>query len=78
MNATLPSITPAPGGVEKISTIEHPRLRLLPGALLPAHWLGGGLLHDQLPGIRQALAEGRLRLRTLPLSAPADSDWAHD
>ena len=55
-----------------------PRLRLLPGALLPAHWLGGGLLHDRLPGIRQALAEGRLRLRTLPLSAPADSDWAHD
>ena len=78
VNATLPSITPAPGGVEKTSTIEHPRLRLLPGALLPAHWLGGGLLHDRLPGIRQALAEGRLRLRTLPLSAPADSDWAHD
>ncbi|MBF1239210.1 MAG: hypothetical protein HXM42_12405, partial [Lautropia mirabilis] len=78
MNATLPSITPAPGGVEKTSTIEHPRLLLLPGALLPAHWLGGGLLHDRLPGIRQALAEGRLRLRTLPLSAPADSDWAHD
>ena len=66
VNATLPSITPAPGGVEKTSTIEHPRLRLLPGALLPAHWLGGGLLHDRLPGIRQALAEGRLRLRTLP------------
>ena len=78
VNATLPSITPAPGGVEKTSTIEHPRLRLLPGALLPAHWLGGGLLHDRLPGIRQALAEGRLRLRPLPLSAPADSDWAHD
>ena len=78
VNTTLPSITPAPGGVEKTSTIEHPRLRLLPGALLPAHWLGGGLLHDQLPGIRQALAERRLRLRTLPLSAPADSDWAHD
>lgn len=78
VNATLPSITPAPGGVEKTSTVEHPRLRLLPGALLPAHWLGGGLLHDRLPGIRQALAEGRLRLRTLPLSAPADSDWAHD
>ena len=78
MNATLPSITPASGGVEKTSTIEHPRLRLLLGALLPAHWLGGGLLHDRLPGIRQALAEGRLRLRTLPLSAPADSDWAHD
>ena len=78
VNATLPSITPAPGGVEKTTTVEHPRLRLLPGALLPAHWLGGGLLHDQLPGIRQALAERRLRLRTLPLSAPADSDWAHD
>lgn len=78
VNATLPSITPAPGGVEKTSTIEHPRLRLLPGALLPTHWLGGGLLHNQLPGIRQALAEGRLRLRTLPSSAPADSDWAHD
>ena len=78
VNATLPSITPAPGGVEKTSTIERPRLRLLPGALLPTHWLGGGLLHNQLPGIRQALAEGRLRLRTLPLSAPADSDWAHD
>ena len=78
MNATLPSITPAPGGVEKTSTVARPRLRLLPGALLPAHWLGGGLLHDQLPGIRQALAEGRLRLRTLPLTAPADSDWAHD
>ena len=78
MNATLPSITPAPGGVEKTPTVARPRLRLLPGALLPAHWLGGGLLHDQLPGIRQALAEGRLRLRTLPLTAPADSDWAHD
>ena len=78
VNATLPSITPAPGGVEKTTTVEHPRLRLLPGALLPAHWLGGGLLHNQLPGIRQALAEGRLRLRTQPLSAPADSDWAHD
>lgn len=78
VNATLPSITPTPGGVEKTSTIEHPRLRLLPGALLPTHWLGGGLLHDRLPGIRQALTEGRLRLRTLPLSAPADSDWAHD
>ena len=78
VNATLPSITPAPGGVEKTSTIEHPRLRLLPGALLPAHWLGGGLLHDRLPGIRQALAEGRLRLRALPLSAVPDSDWAHD
>ena len=78
VNATLPSITPAPGGVEKTITVEHPRLRLLPGALLPAHWLGGGLLHDRLPGIRQALTEGRLRLRTLPLSAPADSDWAHD
>ena len=78
MNATLPSITPAPGGVEITSTVEHPRLRLLPGALLPAHWLGGGLLHDQLPGIRQALAQGRLRLRTLPLNAPADGDWAHD
>ena len=78
VNATLPSITPAPGDVEKTSTIEHPRLRLLPGALLPAHWLGGGLLNDRLPGIRQALAEGRLRLRTLPLNAPADSDWAHD
>lgn len=78
VNATLPSITPAPGGVEKTSTIEHPRLRLLPGALLPAHWLGGGLLHDRLPCIRQALAQGRLRLRTLPLNAPADGDWAHD
>ena len=78
VNATLPSTTPAPGGVEKTTTVEHPRLRLLPGALLPAHWLGGGLLDDRLPGIRQALAEGRLRLRTLPLSAPADSDWAHD
>ena len=78
MNATLPSITPAPGGVEKTSTVARPRLRLLPGALLPAHWLGGGLLHNQLPGIRQALAEGQLRLRALPLSAPADSDWAHD
>ena len=78
VNATLPSITPAPGGVEKTTTVEHPRLRLLPGALLPAHWLGGGLLNDRLPGIRQALAEGRLRLRTLPLNAPADSDWAHD
>ena len=78
VNATLPSITPAPGGVEKTITVEHPRLRLLPGALLPAHWLGGGLLHDRLPGIRQALAEDRLHLRTLPLSAPADSDWAHD
>ena len=78
VNATLPSITPAPGGVEKTTTVEHPRLRLLPGALLPAHWLGGGLLNDRLPGIRQALAEGRLRLRTQPLSAPADSDWAHD
>ena len=78
VNATLPSITLAPGGVEKTTTVEHPRLRLLPGALLPAHWLGGGLLNDRLPGIRQALAEGRLRLRTLPLNAPADSDWAHD
>ena len=78
VNATLPSITPAPGGVEKTSTVEHPRLRLLPGALLPAHWLGGDLLHDRLPGIRQALAQGRLRLRTLPLNAPADGDWAHD
>ena len=78
MNATLPSTTPAPGGVEKTSPVKHPRLRLLPGALLPAHWLGGGLLHDRLPGIRQALAKGRLRLQTLPLSAPADSDWAHD
>lgn len=78
VNATLPSTTPAPGGVEKTSPVERPRLRLLPGALLPAHWLGGGLLHDRLPGIRQALAEGRLRLRALPLSAPADSDWAHD
>ncbi len=36
------------------------------------------MLATRLPGIRQALAEGRLRLRTLPLSAPADSDWAHD
>ena len=78
VNATLPSITPTPGGVEKTTTVENPRLRLLPGTLLPAHWLGGGLLHDRLPGIRQALAEGRLRLRTQPLSAPADSDWAHD
>lgn len=78
VNATLPSTTPASGGVKKTSTIEHPRLRLLPGALLPAHWLGGGLLHDRLPGIRQALAEGRLHLRPLPLSASADSDWAHD
>lgn len=78
VNATLPSITPTPGGVEKTTTVENPRLRLLPGALLPTHWLGGGLLHNQLPGIRQALAEGRLRLRTLPSSAPADSDWAHD
>lgn len=78
MNATLPSTTPAPGDVEKTSTVERPRLRLLPGALLPAHWLGGGLLHDRLPGIRQALAEGRLRLRALPLSAVPDSDWAHD
>ena len=57
VNATLPSITLAPGGVEKTTTVEHPRLRLLPGALLPAHWLGGGLLNDRLPGIRQALAE---------------------
>lgn len=78
VNATLPSTTPAPGGVEKTSPVERPRLRLLPGALLPAHWLGGGLLHDRLPGIRQALAQGRLRLRTLPLNAPADGDWAHD
>ena len=78
VNATLPSITPTPGGVEKTTTVENPRLRLLPGTLLPAHWLGGGLLHDRLPGIRQALAEGRLRLRPQPLSAPADSDWAHD
>jgi len=54
VNATLPSITPAPGGVEKTSTIERPRLRLLPGALLPTHWLGGGLLHHQPPGRHNA------------------------
>lgn len=50
--------------------------RLLPGTLLPPGWLVGGLLQDQLPAIREALAAGQLHLRTLPLSE--GTDWAHD
>lgn len=50
--------------------------RLLPGALLPAPWLAGGLLQDALPGVRAALARGTLQMQTLTLSP--GTDWAHD
>ena len=53
-----------------------PPTRLLPGALLPAPWLAGGLLQEALPGIRAALARGALQMQTLTLSP--GTDWAHD
>lgn len=68
-------------------------IHLLPGALLPAHWLAGQPLDSLLPTIAAALADGRLHAATQvlptrtaqdgkPGEAPGasmpDGAWAHD
>lgn len=72
MNASSNDTLAAAGDTPPLPSVT----RLLPGALLPAGWLMGGLLQGQLPALRDALATGRLRLRALPLAE--GTDWAHD
>ncbi|MDO4904794.1 MAG: hypothetical protein Q4A16_04465 [Lautropia sp.] len=59
-------------------------IRLLPGALLPDHWLAGQPLDTDLPTIAAALRGGALRMADQPLpdvqamqSEPVPA-WAHD